>query len=250
VSLLEGERTAGEYDLTWKGASRDVSLDPATRSSGAGDPLRADPTIKIWRSGTEADAVSTAARLLSLAPGLNGLLIDQRAGFEHVKREHSLYAALDGKLVRIWTASEGAGPTWSTTAIVNAGDDRQGVVHYEAFIYPSDDQPDKLRATALVWDPVQRKMVSYNTRFYGLASDPFDSIAAARHARADFRQCHVALWVLPAGSFPDRADSGFVLAAMGSDQKASEAAAAALKQCAPAAKMSVFQMDRATFSVW
>jgi hypothetical protein len=88
----------------------------------------ADAGRQAWATGEEADYVSTAARLLRVAPQTTALLVSQRSGYEHLKRNHLLLVPRAGKLVVAWEAGEGQGPTWSATQIIGSSPDRQEIL--------------------------------------------------------------------------------------------------------------------------
>jgi hypothetical protein len=105
-------------------------------------------------TGEESRYVGTAAKPVEIAPQQSSLLVTERYGFfENLKRQHLLYAAQDGKLKLIWSAVEGAGPTWSAVRVIPARHPgAQDIAYFDGFLYPSNDQPDRIDVTRLHWD--------------------------------------------------------------------------------------------------
>ena len=117
VRLIQGNRVYGTLNLDWRGVYAQPVKAAIDSSSGVGDPLQKRWEMTAWETGSENRNVSLTARSIALAPQLNGLLVHQRAGFEHLKRRHYLFIAVGRKLVRVWTGDEGQGPTWSTVEV-------------------------------------------------------------------------------------------------------------------------------------
>ena len=168
----------------------------------------------VWRSGDDEDETILSIRPFRLSHELTGILIDERQGFEHVKRWHALLAANGNKLVELWKGAEGAGPTYSTTAQVALPDGRQGLLFYSVFLNPDNTAPDKLRIEALTYESKTGKMIPYQAELNGLTVGPYDTVAAARQARALKRSCGPALWVLSASAAPGAPRAGYMLATL------------------------------------
>ena len=110
-------------------------------------------------TGEEEDYVGTAVRAVALSAGMHGLLIDQRSGFEHLKRHHELFVHYDRHLQRAWSAAERGGPAWTSTAIASTRDGRQAVVLFEGFRAPLPDDADTLKISWLQWDDTRQALV-------------------------------------------------------------------------------------------
>ena len=251
VALLNGSRALDTRVLEKKSSSSKFEKTELERGYGVGDPAHLNTGITVWRSGgDDEDEMTLAVRPFRLAPDLTGILIDQRTGFEHVKRWHTLLAANDNKLVELWKGSEGAGPTYSTTAPVESSGGRQALLFYSVFFYPGNDAPDKLRIDVLAYDPRSGRMSPYKAELNGLTLGPYKTVAETRQTRSQFKSCGAMLWVLPASGFPDGKDSGYVLATVASTRGAAEAVEAELKKCAPTAKFSAFRLERDSLVLW
>ncbi|MGC2660350.1 MAG: hypothetical protein WA324_20550, partial [Bryobacteraceae bacterium] len=161
VRLRNGNSVVSTLDLDWAKAYKPLTKDNADESSGVGDPLEAAKQIMAWSTGEEKDNVSTVARTVRLTPQLNGLLIDQRAGFDLLKRHHDLVVAVGGRLVPAWTDQEGTGPTWSTVVVANSAPNApQEILAFNGFRQPSNDLPDWLSFRAYEWDPNTHELAS------------------------------------------------------------------------------------------
>jgi hypothetical protein len=114
VHLAKDGRDIDHKQLSWKVSAARFELTELSAGDGAGDPLNPDKSIPAWTAGEESDATTLAIRPIHLTATLRGILLDQRVGFEHVKRQHTIIAALNGKLRVLWAASDGSGPTYST----------------------------------------------------------------------------------------------------------------------------------------
>jgi hypothetical protein len=202
----------------------------------------ADQGGKAWATGVESDYVSTAARLLRLTSRTPALLISQRYGFEHLKRNHLLLVPRAGKLVVVWQAEEGAGPTWSATQIVG-GADRQAIVHWHGFYQPDEDEAERLDAVRLSWNAaaarVRETAVPARTMpLYLLDLGIHDSAALARQARYE-NTCLSPYWVLDAGRFRAGATGKALLGMLYATRAAANEAARSAARCLPGAHARV-----------
>lgn len=248
VSLLAGGRTIDRRMLEMNSSSQTFEKRALDRWDGVGDPAHFRSTIVAWHSGDDEDETVLAVSLFRLAPGLTGILIDQRAGFENIKRRHVLFAARNNRLVELWKRSEGPGPTYSTTVPVDVPGGRQELLFYSAFLYPENDAPDRLLIESVIYDAATGRMIPYSADLNGLTLGPFRTVADARTQRAKYQRCEPSLWVLPAKGF--RGEGGYMLATVASTPASAQAAEVELKKCAPAAKFSAFRMKRDKLDLW
>jgi hypothetical protein len=165
----------------------------------------ADAGRRAWATGEEADYVSTAARLLRIVPHTTALLVSQRSGFEHLKRNHLLLVPRAGKLVVAWEAGEGQGPTWSATQILGSAD-RQEIVYFHGFYDFDEDTADRLDAVRLSFDAASARLrkTALPTRtmpLYLLNLGIHETVAQAREARSADHYCLTSHWVLDASRF-------------------------------------------------
>lgn len=251
VLLLGGSHTFDHRALEKSSSSSNFTKRVAKREDGVGDPAHLNASVTVWGSGDEDDdATVLAVRPFRLTRDFTGILIDQRTGFEHVKRWHTLLAAKDNKLIELWKGSEGAGPTYSTAAVIETPDGRQALLFYSVFFYPGDEAPDKLHIEALVYDAGRGRMAPYNSEMSIVRLGPYPSVAEARGARSACKSSGVSLWVLPAKGFPHGRDDEYVLVTVASTRVAGRAAEAELRKCLPSAKLSLFGLKRDSFSLW
>ena len=122
---------------------------------------------------------------MKLSPADAGLLVSQTGGFEHVKRRHYFFAAVDDKLKRAWTGEEGAGPAWSATIVTDAeGGSGQDIIYLTGF-QPGGGEPDTVDARRYRWDAAQKTVIEAPSGpFYGVVAGNFASADAARAVQA------------------------------------------------------------------
>lgn len=242
VSLVQGGHRLAERPLPWSSASPEASEQDAEPGWGSTDPLEVVP-VKAWVTGEEATFLATMVRPLALAPNIGGVLIDQIAGFEHLKRSHVVFAVYGKDLVKAWSAEEGAGWTFSATAPVALGSGRDGVAYFDRFdsSIDSDTQPDTLDAQVLSWDARTRTLLPYETT--GLLSavvvGQFASVRAAKQARQTSQGCLGAFWILPASRFPATKLRNIALVRVTSVRAAADRLSAATLACARGKKVMV-----------
>jgi hypothetical protein len=198
----------------------------------------ADAGRRAWATGEEADYVSTAARLLRLAPQTTALLVSQRSGFEHLKRNHLLLVPRAGKLVVAWEAGEGQGPTWSATQIIGSNPDRREIVYFNGFYDPDEDTAERLEAGRLSFDAASARLreTALPTRtmpLYLLNLGIHESVAQARAARSEFPYCLTAHWILDASRFRADANGKAIVGSLYATRAAADEAARSAKSCLP-----------------
>ncbi|HYK36824.1 hypothetical protein [Alloacidobacterium sp.] len=236
--------------MDMESSSASYEKDALEQGDGAGDPSYLRQDVAVWSSGDEESETTLAIFPFRLAQGLDGILIDQRYGFEHVKRRHVLLGAKNNKLIELWKGTEGAGPTYSTTAAVNIAGGREALLFYNFFSNPVNDAPDKLRIQALAYDAATGTMAPYSTEFSVLAIGPFRTIADARKQYAAKNSCSPWLWVLPAKEFEKPAGSGYVLATVASTSEIAKSIKAEARKCGFTAEISLFSMKRDSIDLW
>ncbi|HEX4809912.1 MAG TPA: hypothetical protein VH325_13325 [Bryobacteraceae bacterium] len=244
VRLLAGTEVVTTLDLDWAKARGPVTKDTVDESSGVGDPLQAPTQIVAWSTGEEKTNVSTVARLVRLTPGLNGLLVDQRAGYDVLKRRHDLVVALGRKLVHAWTDAEGNGPTWSTVVIEDSNSDgSQRIIAFDGFRYPSNDQPDRLHYTGYHWNPKTNLIESLPDGpppLYAVLGGTYKTLSEARAAQAQ-SSCLGTFWVLKSDGFFKLAQGMFVLTDVSTERPLAMKKLSEIKSCALQYSISVVE---------
>lgn len=109
ISLLEAGKMLDQARAEWASTTRTPMREEVSLGWGVGDPAGPPEGITAWMTGEEEGYLGTAVRGVALSAGIHGLLIDQRSGFEHIKRHHELFVHQDRRLRRAWSAAEGAG---------------------------------------------------------------------------------------------------------------------------------------------
>jgi hypothetical protein len=239
VQLLDAGRVVDHLALPVPAVSRRLKAEAIDQDWGA------DPGLTAWRSGLEGDYVATAARMLTLAPQVSGLLVSQRYGFEHVKHNHLFVVPRHGKLRVLWKAEEGEGPTWSATQILPAlpgqGHD---IAYLQAFLDPEEAVAERFEAVRLRWDAVSARLQATPlpdpaTPLYLLSLGAYESIAKAREKRSAYSFCLSSYWVLDASPFPGLASSKAVIGKVYRQRSLAETAARSIKSCLPSMSTQV-----------
>jgi hypothetical protein len=220
-----------------------VTLPIAARSQCASaEPVDAlwgaDAGRKAWATGEEEQYVSTAARLLRLVPRTPALLVSQRYGFEHLKRNHLLLVPRAGKLVVAWKAEEGAGPTWSAMQVIG-GPGRQQIAYFNGFSEPEEDVAERLDAVRLSWNAATARvqespLPAPNMPLYLLDLGTHATVAQARQARTA-NTCESHYWVLEAARFRAGASDKALIGMLYIARAAADQAARSAERCLPGA---------------
>lgn len=246
VRLIEGTRVYGTLNLDWRGVPAAPVRAAIDASSGAGDPLQKRWEGKAWETGDENRNVSLTARSIALTPQLNGVLIHQRAGFEHLKRRHYLFVAVGRKLVRAWTGTEGQGPTFSTVELSEPRrDGSQDFVYFTGFQYPGDEEADTLEFAIYRWNArknqIEKAPASESASpVVALIAGTYDTVAEARKAIGQHPDCLKDFLVLGADSLPQTPKGQFAIAALTTKAPLADRAIAS---CAPALKMKTLKLS-------
>jgi hypothetical protein len=203
----------------------------------------ADAGRTAWATGEENDSVSTAARLLRLAPRTTALLVSQRYGFEHLKRNHLLIVPRAGKLHIVWKTEEGSGPTWSTTQILGSPGRRE-IVYFHGFFEPDEDISERLDAVRLSFDAASARvretaLPNRAMPLYLLNLGIHETVAHAREARSANAYCLTPYWILDASRFRAGASGKAIVGSLYATRASAEAAARAAKSCLPGVNASV-----------
>jgi hypothetical protein len=198
----------------------------------------ADAGRRAWATGEEADYVSTAARLLRIAPQTTALLVSQRSGFEHLKRNHLLLVPRAGKLVVAWEAGEGQGPTWSATQIIGSSPDRREIVYFRGFYDFDEDAADRLDAVRLTFHAASARLretalPARTMPLHLLNLGIHETVAQAREARSADPYCLTSHWVLDASRFRADASGKAIVGSLYATRAAAEEAARSAKSCLP-----------------
>ena len=214
ISLVDAGRVLDQTHTRWASTTRKPMREDITPGWGVGDAAGPPEGMRAWGTGEDEDYVGTAVRVVALSAGMYGLLIDQRSGFEHLKRHHELFVHNDRHLQRAWSAAERAGPAWTSTAIASTREGREAVVFFEGFRDPLPDQADTLKISWLQWDDASQALVPRPAAASIDASviRGFETIGAARSAQSAQRDCLGAFWALPATRVDGAGKGGFVLA--------------------------------------
>jgi hypothetical protein len=212
VRLLDAGKIVDIAGLPVAAHSQQVRPEDVTSLWGA------DLGLTAWASGDRGAYVSTAVRLVQLTSQTTALLVTQRHGYEHLKRDHVLLAPADGKLKTLWSAKEPDGTTWSATRIVpSPGGPGEAVVHISGFFYPVENLPDKLQVKSIQWDSAAGRirediLPSARMPLFVLNAGLYDNVVEARKARTHNDQCLGSYFVLDTSPFPELRGRRFAVA--------------------------------------
>jgi hypothetical protein len=182
VQLRQNGTVIDSAPLDFTASPPELKKGTAEKIMGAGDPL-ASSDVPAWIAGDGENTVATTARSVKLSPEEAALLVTQSGGFEHVKRRHYVFAAVDNRLKRVWTGEEGAGPAWSATVVVDAADARGQDIVYLTGFQPGGAEPDSVDARRLTWDSAQKTLIEAPPGpLYGVIVGEFANPDAARTA--------------------------------------------------------------------
>jgi hypothetical protein len=231
VRLRRANRIVDRVTLPNAASSQRVTAETTDTLWGA------DAGRRAW-TGEEADYVSTAARLLRIAPQTTALLVSQRSGFEHLKRNHLLLVPRAGKLVVAWEAGEGQGPTWSATQIVGSSPALREIVYFHGFYDPDEDTAERLDAVRLTFHAASARLreTALPTRtmpLYLLNLGIHETVAQAREARSANPYCLTPHWILDASRFRAGAGGKAIVGSLYVTRAAAEEAARSAKSCLP-----------------
>jgi hypothetical protein len=212
------------------------------------DPLwGAETGLKAWATGAEGEYVSTVGRVLTVAPRTTGLLVSQRFGFEHLKRNHLVILPRDSRLSVVWKAEEGAGPTWSATQILPKGaGEGEDIAYFRGFSEPAENEADRVDAVRLSWNAVsanfqETPLPDRATPLYLLNLGVYEGIAKAREERFANAYCLSPYWILDASSFPGLSGGKAVVGMVYTQRASADAAARSVKTCLPSVTASVLE---------
>jgi hypothetical protein len=202
---------------------------------GAGDPLLGEPTRGAQRVGDAEASVSVLVRGIALTGTERGLLVTARGGFEHVHRSNALFVGSGGRLSRVWSREESAGPTWTSVVTVPEPGGVEALVYFDGFQHPVHEEPDKLEVRALRWD-VQRRdivesaQVSAIAPVYAAVVGRFRNARTAREAK-ERTTCLDRFWVLAFEQIPGAGVGRYALTAMSTQRPLAEAALEQARRC-------------------
>ncbi len=212
-------------------------------SHGAGEPLVTPGAKrpKVWAAGEGEGTVTASARLLFLDGGApSAVLVSQRAGFEHLKRRHAVYAVVGGQLRKLWSRVESVGP-YVSWVLSPPG---RPAVHLSVFMQPDAGEPDKLAAHELVWRNDRSVLVERGgvSGLPGVVAGTFDSVAEAQAARLS--ACLADYWVIDAEPLKWSLPHRYALLLPAAVRAAASAEVVRLKRCQPAVQAKVFTLPR------
>ena len=172
-------------------------------------PEESSQSLTTYTAGEEEGAVTTAIQPVRLSAQRTGLLVQQAAGFEHVKRRRDVFVVEEKKLKRIWSKQDGSGPVRSYADVVASGANAGEIVLIEGGSF-APNQADEVTVQRLLWDEPGQTLQA--TPVPVMAAMVVGNFANAEVARAKYAdQCLVNYWVLRADQVGEKSKR-FVLA--------------------------------------
>lgn len=220
----------------WVSATPSAERTSNTSRWWSGDLIVGQP-LEGWTSGEEERFVGVVARPIRLTSSIGGLLVDFIGGFEHLKREHFVLAAIGDELVDAWHKKDGPGATWSSTAMVSLSAGQHGVVFFQGADEAggSDQSADVLDVHVLGWNEEQKRLMPQprEGRAFAIVLGPFRSVETATKTRASQDTCVGAFSVRPANEYRSFAARGFVLIRLTSSPAAATSTLEKTQVCLP-----------------
>ncbi|MBC7928245.1 MAG: hypothetical protein H7039_21580 [Bryobacteraceae bacterium] len=135
------------------------------------------------------------------------------AGYEHPKRRHDIFAAVGGKISRVWSKTEQQGPYWTSVAVRPAGAVDEVIV-FQSFS-PGGTEPDSIQATQLRWDAGKRMFQEVPAAGVKmLVAGSYATVEAARTALQKDPACLTAFSVVESQKTSLKTGRRFALAAL------------------------------------
>ena len=166
VRLVEDGAVHDVLSLHQCAVAEAPSLSDEDQLQGVGDPMAPDRGLILWQSnwhsGYDGFGQSTVARPMDLAPGLRGLLVHVREGFEEPSTSHELIVAVGKRLRRAWSAG-GSGYdklAWvDVRPLASAGGHE--AIHFlrsRTSPFPYDERLESLEAGVYRWNPTRKRI--------------------------------------------------------------------------------------------
>lgn len=244
VGTCAEKRCAAEIELVVNGQRLDAvplefaASDAKLVAKNDDTSFASSHSLTTYTAGEEEGSVTTAIQAVRLSAQRTGLLVQQAAGFEHVKRRRDVFIVEEKKLKRIWSKQDGSGPVRSYADVVASGTNADQIVLIEGGSF-APNQADEVTVQRLLWDePGQTLQVLPVASMAALVVGNFANAEAARSKYAE--PCLANYWLLRADQVGEKSKR-FVLALL-----APEAAIPALQdraKCLPkeAQRMAQFR---------
>jgi hypothetical protein len=243
VALMEGTQTVDRLGLPVSASTQQANEESVDLTWGA------DPGLRAWATGQDQAYVGVAARPVKLGSRGTGLLVTERYGFDHLKRQHLLLGRDGRKLAQLWAADEGSGPTWSATQVAPRSGEGQTVVFWQGFFAEPEGKPDSLRVQELSWDETSRTLRASpgpdeTSPLFLTIAGQYSTVAQARKAKTASGDCLDAFWVLSTDSYPGLQPGRVIIAAPSATRVAADTLRETAARCLPAPRISIASFTR------
>jgi hypothetical protein len=223
-----------------------VRIDPDPHA-GAGDTLMAEPDTLVWQSGNDAFYLTVAPRAVHLEGGRAAILVSQRAGVDHPKRRHVLFARDDAKLVAAWSAEEPSGPTWSATRVIRVAGAADRILFYDARM-SGGSTADSIGVSIVQWDEKAKRATQAKDDWPPGVSvvrlGAFATLRQARAAQQKLSNCLDVIWVLKAADYGVQGGRPYFIGGLTSESTAAASLQARGAPCDPTLQVSAQPYER------
>lgn len=202
-------------------------------------PLTEDKQKVQYSSGEEEAGTELRITSLKLSKDLRGLLITQIFGFDHVHREHFLFAVVDNKLKKVWGGNEGAGgPVSNNTDVFKIDDTTDGFYFQKASYFSDAELPDAWNIQFFKWNAETKKLeeiknANQRPTVWAVIAGSFTSVKDAHEFKSQRSQCLQDFQNLSSNEYPKLQKDLQVIAFFSTDKSKVESSMASLKTCDP-----------------
>ena len=189
-----------------------------------------------FSSGDGERGTELKVRVIQLDKNLNGLLITQIFGFEHVHREHFLFVAVKNKIAKSWNAGEGAGgPVTSQVEVLPTGDSIEGFIYQRKF-FLSDGKSglaDEWIVKYFQWNLSKSKLEDIENKIpvWATILGTFKTLDEAIEFKLSKENCLKWHYVLSTSEYKKLEKELFIVTSLFTDKKIAEESLAKTNAC-------------------
>lgn len=113
-----------------------------------------------WLTRVEGAHLEICPSLVRLTSELNGVVLSQSRGWDHVRQRQTLFVALDDSLAAVWERDNGiGGPFWTHAWVTDTdGDGIDEIISQTEANALMPDEPDRWNLVTLGWDRARRDL--------------------------------------------------------------------------------------------
>lgn len=199
-------------------------------------PPKKESNDTEYSSGEGEAGTELKVREIQLDNKLKGLLVTQVTGFEHVHREHFVFAAIKNKMVKAWSANEGAGgPVTSEVAILSSDDNIDGLLYQKQF-FMSDSKngiADEWTIKYYQWNSLKMKLEETKNKIsvWAMVVGTFKEFEGAIDFKFEKLKCLKNYFVLETSKYKKLEKAYYIVGLLFTDKKKAEEALAKAYAC-------------------